>query len=105
MERNNFAKEDFSKKIPNLFRQNYKSVSYYLDETPNRTYNKRNFIPVYEGKLKVLCYPHINACKIDRYLLWVLFLNMEKTHFVKFGIMSFSSICVLKKKWKDGVAI
>ena len=64
MESNNSEQEYLSKKITNLFLQNYKRVSYCLYKTTNKTYNKRNLVSRYEGKFNIVCHPRINSWKI-----------------------------------------
>ena len=60
---------------------------------------KRNLIPNYKVKLKIICRPHRNALYIDKYLFWITFLIMEKTTFVVFGLISSLNNIVLKKKF------
>ena len=47
-----------SKKIPNLFQQNYNTVSYYSDETYTKLYSNMNLMPSYEVVLNIVCHPH-----------------------------------------------
>ena len=58
-DRNNLTIQYLSNKIPKSFEQNYKRVSYCLNK--KKTYNKKNLIPRYEGKLKIICCPHKNS--------------------------------------------
>ena len=76
-----------------------------MNKKLDKTYKKRNSVLKYEGRLNNLCHPHINAFNVDKDLFWMSFLNMEKTKFANFHLVSSSNTRFLKKKWKYKIAV
>ena len=66
----------------------------------NITYNKIHLFAKYEGKLNIVCHPYRNSCNIDEDLFWMKILNMGKNIFVKFVLISYLYITVVKKNVK-----
>ena len=51
--------------------------------------NKINYMPNHEVRLDIFCHTYTYSWNIYKYLFWMLFLNMGKKSFVRFGFISF----------------
>ena len=80
--------EHLSNKRLNIILPILKRVYYCLDKTfePSK---KGELILRYEWSLKIVSHTHTNVCKIYKYLFWISYMNMEKTYFLEFGLLSF----------------
>ena len=74
-----FWKIDSSKRIPELFLRNHKSV-FYSFIVIYKIYYMRNSIPKFKGRLKIVCHPHRNAFNIDKMFFVWCFLLYRKIH-------------------------
>ena len=101
----NFRIKIFIKEHSISFLMNNRIFFYSLNEKSYTIQRKKNSTPDYQEKFKILCHPLINAFNIDKYLFWMPFLIMDKTTFIRFGLISSSNIRVLKKKWIHGIDV
>ena len=47
-----------------------------------------------------MCFPETNVHNMYKHFSWMKFLSTEKTSFLKFGILLYSDVSYLKRKWK-----